>query len=112
MTFTFIPVDERSDFVPVADGVEVSRSIADAQTCSLGGGNIRFVTDGVLDGVLEYDEVVHVLTGRVTLTVDDQESTGGPGDTFLLVCGSTARYAGTAGTELFYVINPRPDQER
>lgn len=107
MTVTHIPVANRSPFTPLVEGVEVSRSIADADVCDFGGGHFRFTADAVLEGSLEYDEAVYVLAGSVSVEVDGESRTAAPGDILVLTNGSKARYQGTAGTEVFYVINPK-----
>lgn len=108
MTVTHIPVSSRSPFQPLADGVEVSRSIADSGVCDFGGGHFRFVADGELEGTLDYDEVVYVLAGSLSVTVAGETSEAGPGDILILTRGSTATYRAFAGSEVFYVIQPKP----
>ena len=108
MSLTLISTTDRSPFTQIAEGVEASRSIADSAVCDLGGGHLRFVADGVLEGTLEYDEVVYVLVGSLSLTVEEKTAVAGPGDILVLTNGTTATYRAVAGTELFYVLNPRP----
>lgn len=107
MSVTHIPVANRSPFEYLADGVEVSRSIADSGICDLGGGHFRFVDDGELEGTLEYDEVVYVLAGAVSVTVSGETAKAAPGDILILTKGSTATYRASAGSEVFYVIYPK-----
>lgn len=108
MSVTRVEVAARSPFVELAEGIEVSRSISDAGVGTLGGGHLRFVADATLEGTLEYDEVLHVLTGEVSIAVDEHTETGTPGDILLIPNGAQAVYRAVAGTELFYVITPRP----
>lgn len=109
MSVVHVPVAKRSPFEKVIDGMVVSRSIHEAKVGTLGGGIIRFEEDAVLEGTLEYDEAVYVLAGELTLSADGVSNHGVPGDLFLLSNGTTAVYDGKAGTELYYVLTPRPE---
>ena len=98
---------ELSEYVDLAPGVQVSRSITDGALTGFGGGHFRFVEDADLHGELSYDEVVYVLEGRLEIEAQDGPLVAGPGDTFVLKNGASATYRGTAGTRVFYVLNPR-----
>jgi ethanolamine utilization protein EutQ (cupin superfamily) len=98
---------ELSEFVDLVPGVEVSRSISDGALTDFGGGHFRFVEDAEIHGDLNYDEVVHVLAGRLEIEAQDGPLVAGPGDTFVLKNGASATYRGTAGTSVFYVLHPR-----
>jgi ethanolamine utilization protein EutQ (cupin superfamily) len=98
---------ELSEYVDLAPGVEVSRSISDGALTDFGGGHFRFVDDAEIHGELTYDEVVHVLEGRLEIEAQDGPLVAGPGDTFVLKNGASATYRGTAGTSVFYVLHPR-----
>lgn len=108
MIVTRVDGQARAPYVPVVAGVEVSRSISDARVGTLGGGHLRWTADASFEGTLDYDEALFVISGQLSIAVGDHVETGYPGDILLLDRASTATYSGVAGTELIYVMSPRP----
>ena len=103
-----IKATELSEYVDLAPGVEVSRSISDGALTDFGGGHFRWIEDAEIHGELNYDEVVYVLEGQLELeTQDGGAMVGGPGDTFVLKNGASATYRAKVGTSVFYVLHPR-----
>jgi ethanolamine utilization protein EutQ (cupin superfamily) len=98
---------EISEYVDLAPGIEVSRSITDGALTDFGGGHFRWVEDAEVHGELTYDEVVYVLDGQVEIETQDGSFVGGPGDTFVLKHGVSATYRAAAGARVFYVLHPR-----
>lgn len=98
---------ELSDYVDLAPGVEVSRSITDGELTDFGGGHFRFTDKAEMHGDLNYDEVVYVLEGELEIEAQDGPLVAGPGDTLVLKKGASATYRAEAGTSVFYVLHPR-----
>lgn len=98
---------ELSEWVDLSPGIEVSRSITDGALTDFGGGHFRWVEDAEIHGELNYDEVVYVLEGQVTIETQDGPMVAGPGDTIVLKSGASARYRAAAGASVFYVLHPR-----
>lgn len=98
---------ELSEYVDLAPGVEVSRSITDGELTDFGGGHFRWVENAEIHGELNYDEVVFVLEGELDIETQDGPMTGRPGDTFVLKNGASATYRAKTGTSVFYVLHPR-----
>jgi ethanolamine utilization protein EutQ (cupin superfamily) len=94
-----------------APGVRMSLPFDAAGATRLGGGHLRFEADADLGAWrLTYDELLHVLCGR--MTVESLDPPGEPlvleaGASALLAAGATVRYTGTAGTHGLFVMTPR-----
>lgn len=102
-----IKSDELSEYVDLAPGVEVERSITDGGLTDFGGGHFRWVEDAEIQGELNYDEVVYVLDGELEIETQDGALVGHSGDTFVLRNGASATYRAKTGTRVFYVLYPR-----
>jgi ethanolamine utilization protein EutQ len=53
-----------------------------------------------------YEEVIHVLAGELSVTVDTQIVRGRPGDVLTIAKGTTVTYGGTRGTRVFFSLVP------
>lgn len=105
MSAWLIPADQ--GLVAALPGYEMSSALADAGETRLGGGHLRCEADVDLgEWVLTYDEVVTVVAGSMTVTVDGVAHTARAGEALLLATGARVAYRLEAGTRAVYVITP------
>jgi len=76
---------------------------ADGET-ALGAGYVR-MTDAEIPWTIQYDEVVLVIEGRLTVRLDDGEISAGPGESIWLPKGTALTYVAAAAL-VFYAIHP------
>lgn len=78
----------------------------------LGACVVTFDSDDSTDQVvMEVEEVIYVVDGELTLSVEEPEAsytvTGVPGDVLTLERGAKVRYTGSPATKLFLTFGPR-----
>ena len=90
-----------------AEGVDICRMLTAAGTTSLGGGFLRFPSNGRLaDWTLKYDEFIFVLEGEMTIVSSGEQFSISAGSGCLLRRGTRVTYEGQSGTRSLYVLYP------
>lgn len=94
------------------DGEAVVRTvIGPEQSRTLGAGLGRF-RDIEFEWKLDYDEVIHVLSGRVEVQHAGGVERGGPGDVVFVPAGNTVTYRFLGDCRLFFATYPVDWEER
>jgi ethanolamine utilization protein EutQ (cupin superfamily) len=93
--------------VPGLEGKQAR--VADATTADDSTGFATgFVTmeDVTITRRLAYDEIVHIVSGRMEVELDGRTAVAGPGDCVFLPKGSTPTCAWREPTRFFFAISP------
>jgi len=87
-------------------GMENSIAVSDSDNLAVGCGQFQPDTESHEEIPVSYEEVLVVLEGDVTLTVDDEPCSGSAGQFFYIEAGTKVRFASKAGCRLLFVTSP------
>lgn len=94
------------------DGVaEVRVMVGPDRSRTIGAGLVRF-RDISFEWSLDYDEVLYILAGQVTVEHDGRTVRGSVGDVILLHSGSSVTYRFEGACEAFFATYPVDWEER
>jgi ethanolamine utilization protein EutQ (cupin superfamily) len=90
------------------DGMENSLLVTDSQNIGVGYGRFAAGSESHEEIPVSYEEVLVVLEGSATLTVDGESHTCGATECFYIYAGSKVRFASSDGCLLLFVTTPPP----
>lgn len=90
------------------DGMENSLLVTDSEKLGVGYGRFAAGSESHEEIPVSYEEVLVVLEGSATLTVDGKSYTGTANECFYIYAGSKVRFASTDGCLLLFVTTPPP----
>ena len=87
-------------------GMENSIAVADSENLAVGCGRFQPGAESHEEIPVSYEEVLVVLEGDVTLTVDGEPRKGTAGQFFYIEAGTKVRFASESGCRLLFVTSP------
>lgn len=87
-------------------GMENSIAVSDSENLAVGCGRFKPGVESHEEIPVSYEEVLVVLEGDVTLTVDDEPKKGTAGQFFYIDAGTKVRFASENGCRLLFVTSP------
>jgi len=88
------------------EGMENCLAVTDSENLAVGCGRFQPGVETHEEIPVSYEEVLVVLEGDVTLTVDGESKTGTAGQFFYIYAGTKVRFASECGCKLLFVTSP------
>ncbi|WP_122646083.1 ethanolamine utilization protein EutQ [Enterococcus mediterraneensis] len=103
--------EDRLDTGKPSDIVYTKDLISLQESPRLGCG-LMIMKDTTFDWLLEYDEIDYVISGQLSILIEDREISAGPGEIILIPKGNHIKFSVTGEARFLYITYPANWQDQ